>query len=196
LEHDAKVLRLALGIFRSGVLLLDDIDLLMHPLRSELHWPLGEQHALDFTAAPGSCSVAQSLDMQETGGFNMSSLANSPAGMRWQAGFHLLDGFFSCHQINEGPSVKLFSGRPEADSVLQRLRAAVKEGLLAKHIQAFPHLTLLSLDFYHSRLKQILAEWMLLWLRRQRPFAVADQKVIDYLIGDADSPELKGLGDH
>ncbi|CAE7582642.1 unnamed protein product [Symbiodinium natans] len=51
LRFEASALRWALGVFRGAVLLLDDIDLLMHPLRSELHWPLGDQHKLDFTTA-------------------------------------------------------------------------------------------------------------------------------------------------
>ena len=30
-----------LGLFKRGVLVLDEVDLLLHPLRSELNWPLG-----------------------------------------------------------------------------------------------------------------------------------------------------------
>jgi hypothetical protein len=30
-----------LKLFRSGVLLLDEVDLILHPLKSELNWPIG-----------------------------------------------------------------------------------------------------------------------------------------------------------
>lgn len=33
-------------VFRHSALLLDEVDLLLHPLRSELHWPLGVKVSL------------------------------------------------------------------------------------------------------------------------------------------------------
>ena len=37
-------------LFQSaGVLILDEVDLILHPLRSELHWPLGRRVPLDFS---------------------------------------------------------------------------------------------------------------------------------------------------
>lgn len=38
-----------LKLFKEGVLLLDEVDLLLHPLKSELNWPIGEKHPIDFT---------------------------------------------------------------------------------------------------------------------------------------------------
>ena len=40
-----KVLRL----FKEGALILDEVDLILHPLKSELNWPLGRKEPLDFT---------------------------------------------------------------------------------------------------------------------------------------------------
>ena len=34
---------------QSGTLVLDEVDLILHPLRSELHWPLGRRVPLDFS---------------------------------------------------------------------------------------------------------------------------------------------------
>ena len=45
-------------------MLLDEVDLILHPLKSELNWPMGQKDALDFTRE----------------------------GMRWQVAFHMLDG--------------------------------------------------------------------------------------------------------
>eukprot|EP00808_Paulinella_micropora_P015456 g71669.t1 len=58
-----KILRL----FRDGVMLLDEVDLLLHPLRSELNFPLGEKFDLD--AAEG--------------------------GERWGLPMHLIDAIFA-----------------------------------------------------------------------------------------------------
>ena len=52
---------------------LDEVDLLLHPLKSELHWPLGQKQPLDFTT---------------------STLGD---GLRWQIPFHLLDAIFFVH---------------------------------------------------------------------------------------------------
>ena len=38
-----------LGLMHDGALLLDEVDLILHPLKSELNWPLGPKEPLDFT---------------------------------------------------------------------------------------------------------------------------------------------------
>ena len=55
-----------LGLFKDGVMLLDEVDLILHPLKSELNFPLGEKHALDC----------------------------SDAGERWTLPIHILDAIF------------------------------------------------------------------------------------------------------
>ena len=35
-----------LGLFRRGVLLLDEVDMILHPLRSELNFPIGDKYVL------------------------------------------------------------------------------------------------------------------------------------------------------
>lgn len=36
-----------LEIFKSSILLLDEVDLILHPLKSELHWPSGRKRDLE-----------------------------------------------------------------------------------------------------------------------------------------------------
>ena len=36
-------------MFRDGVVTLDEVDLLLHPLKSELNWPLGQKKAIDLS---------------------------------------------------------------------------------------------------------------------------------------------------
>ena len=61
----------AYGLFRRGVALLDEVDLLLHPLKSELNWPLGSEEPLDFTTSSRS-------DVDTT-------------GSRWRLAWFLLD---------------------------------------------------------------------------------------------------------
>jgi hypothetical protein len=49
LRREMQCLVRVFRLFKEGVLLLDEVDLLLHPLRSELHWPLGLKLPLDFT---------------------------------------------------------------------------------------------------------------------------------------------------
>jgi len=48
MEADAKELARVLNIFRSGVLIMDEVDLILHPLKSELNFPIGPKLDLDF----------------------------------------------------------------------------------------------------------------------------------------------------
>ena len=52
--------------FGQSLLILDEVDLILHPLKSELNWPLGKRKPLDF------------------------------GSMRWAVPFHLLDALFYC----------------------------------------------------------------------------------------------------
>ena len=51
---------------------MDEVDVILHPLKSELNWPLGAKEPLDFTRS------------------------RSGNGLRWGIPSHLLDAIFSC----------------------------------------------------------------------------------------------------
>eukprot|EP00658_Telonema_sp_P-2_P013897 TRINITY_DN15269_c0_g1_i1.p1 TRINITY_DN15269_c0_g1~~TRINITY_DN15269_c0_g1_i1.p1 ORF type:complete len:490 (-),score=157.99 TRINITY_DN15269_c0_g1_i1:57-1526(-) len=53
-----------LQMWREGVLIMDEVDVLLHPLRSELNFPIGLKHPIDF------------------------------AGPRWHLPIHILDGIY------------------------------------------------------------------------------------------------------
>ena len=53
-------------MFKQGVMLLDEVDLLLHPLKSELNFPLGEKFDLD----------------------------GSEDGARWNLVMHIMDAIF------------------------------------------------------------------------------------------------------
>jgi len=56
-ERDVRALSKVLGIFRSGVLIMDEVDLLLHPLRAELNFPIGEKNPLDFSPERWTCAI-------------------------------------------------------------------------------------------------------------------------------------------
>ena len=97
-------------MFREGRLILDEVDLILHPLKSELNWPMGVKDPLDFTRAiPGT---------------NWDS-----HGLRWRIPFHLLDALFYCHGGREGKMTVSYEQSREAQNALELLRKTVKKAL-------------------------------------------------------------------
>ena len=64
MEIDCQELGRVLKLFRDGVLIMDEVDLILHPMKSELNFPIGNRVELDY----------------------------SP--QRWQMPIHLLDAIF------------------------------------------------------------------------------------------------------
>jgi hypothetical protein len=64
IEADAHELAKSLKLFRDGILVMDEVDLILHPLKSELNFPIGAKHDLDFNP------------------------------LRWKLPIHLLDAIF------------------------------------------------------------------------------------------------------
>jgi len=115
-EHSQA--RLCVEIFklmRKGVLLLDEVDMILHPLKSELNWPIGEKEPLDFT--------------RSSFGF----------GLRWKVPYHLLDAVFYASGTHRTIN---FNESREALIVLESIKMAVKSGIEQRVIQTTPRLLL------------------------------------------------------
>eukprot|EP01051_Picozoa_sp_SAG22_P015501 SAG22_NODE_2033_length_3106_cov_1.734952_1_plen_1010_part_01 len=108
-------------LFSLGVLILDEVDMILHPLKSELNWPLGEKKPLDLT--------------QNRAGF----------GLRWNIPYVLMDAilFGSC-----GKTTLDVSDSREATECLHKLKAVVEQGCDMKYLQKIPHVILLNRNFY------------------------------------------------
>lgn len=76
-----------LNLFKSSVLLLDEVDLLLHPLKSELHWPIGVKRPLDFTRPAPTTQHHQLEEDPEL-----------ETGLRWKIPWHVLDAIFFAQQ--------------------------------------------------------------------------------------------------
>jgi hypothetical protein len=48
-----------ISIWKSSVLLMDEVDLILHPLKSELNYPVGTKEPLDFTANRIGCKICR-----------------------------------------------------------------------------------------------------------------------------------------
>ena len=151
-----------LGLFRSAVLLVDEVDLVLHPLKSELNWPLGDKVPLDMTEG------------------------RSP-GLRWQLPWFLLDGLLG----SDGGSGGGLEANPMARAARAALKAKVAEGVAAHMLQASPHLLLLSPAWYREQLKPLLAEWSVFWLRPrlQARGGLSDAQIRAYALARAPPPD-------
>ena len=146
------------SLFKRGALILDEVDLILHPLKSELHWPLGIKEPLDFT--------------RDRNG--------SPTGLRWGLVFHLVDALLY-HSGSVGPSVRQFKNSAEAARILADLKRVIEGGVQSKRLQTVPHLVILSPDLYDTELRPLLAKWALLWLRARHLGGADDETVLTYL---------------
>ena len=145
-----------LKLFRTGVLLLDEVDLLLHPLKSELNWPLGEKDPIDFSRSK-----------------------KHGIGLRWQIQWHLLDAVFFA---KEKRMTVAFRDSREALHILDNITKIIQKGISTQQLQHTPHLVLLDKNFYHNEMKPLMASWQLLYLRHKRLPTVDDKHLLSYMM--------------
>lgn len=144
-----------LKLFRTGALLLDEVDLLLHPLKSELNWPIGMKDPIDFSR--GKLGI----------------------GLRWNVFWHLLDAIF---YAQTGKMSVEYKDSREAITILDSIKSVIQQGIAEKHFQHTPHLVLLSRPYYHKHVKPLMARWQLLYLRNKRLPTVEDRHLIAYMV--------------
>ena len=124
-------------IFDKAVVILDEIDLILHPLRSELNWPLDKRLPLDFTAEKNA------------------------SGMRWELPLHMLDPILFA---GYGTCTMSIPRSKRSESLLLRIRRTVDKGCEMRAMTRQPHLQLLERRFYEVELRPLLARWMILFI--------------------------------
>ena len=156
------------NLFQKGALLLDEVDLILHPLKSELNWPLGQKEPLDFTQS------------------------SQGDGLRWQIPFHLLDALF---YARTGEMAVDFTDSREAMLVLEQIKTVIETGCKERVLQGTPHYVLLSKKFYDQHMRELLGRWLLIWLQSKRLRGVEDRLVLDYLMKgrNASAPSLDAI---
>eukprot|EP01059_Diplonema_ambulator_P009274 TRINITY_DN19114_c0_g1_i1.p1 TRINITY_DN19114_c0_g1~~TRINITY_DN19114_c0_g1_i1.p1 ORF type:complete len:3318 (+),score=1230.87 TRINITY_DN19114_c0_g1_i1:21-9974(+) len=126
-----------------SVMLMDEVDMLLHPLRSELNWPLGTRHPLDMT---------------------QSSEANT-AGVRSCLPWFLFELIFTLSKENV-PKRHDLSDHTNLAKHLQALQDAIAEGVTSHMLNLTPHITILSRDYYFTSIKPILCILVASWLQQ------------------------------
>ena len=189
LINSARVCANTIELFRSGVLILDEVDLILHPLKSELNWPCGEKTPLDFTIGTKDIIDAnQTVNETATGG--TSVLVNKESdGLRWEIPYHLLDAIFYAQTTKISVS---YHDSKDAINILNEIKVAIEQGCQLKLLQKTPHLVLLSTDYYHLSLKPLIAKWMVLWLETNGVTKLTTQEILLYILkrNDTNNSEI------
>ncbi|CAJ1434395.1 unnamed protein product [Effrenium voratum] len=154
-----------LEIFSKGVCMIDEVDMVLHPLRSELNFPIGPKNLIDF------------------------------APHRWQIPLHLLEGIFISELKGEKGELtppERFADSALAKDILKQIAKTVADGTRELKMQHSPHLVLLNLEFYEEKLKEVMVSWMTLWLASEhvgRSFAHEREGIIDGGLSDGEVRE-------
>jgi hypothetical protein len=148
-----------LQMWRDGVVLMDEVDVVLHPLKSELNFPIGAKQPIDF------------------------------AGERWELPIHVLEAIFAVGKAIEAgrrvASADIMGRDPsvEADRLLAELQTLFEEGFKRRFMQRNPHVVLLNRDFYHAQIKPVIARWVVLHLRSRRVGNVLPtEQAVEYLV--------------
>lgn len=156
-DQIVKVLRM----WKDGVLIMDEVDVLLHPLKSELNFPIGFKEAIDL------------------------------AGIRWDLPIHLVDAiFYYSRKKLSGDVTHLKEAEKilgwDIQTLLNDICLTIDEGYKAHSLQRNPHIVLLDNAWYDNRLKEKMARWALLWvygnLERDR-VSVAPKVLLEFIQG-------------
>jgi hypothetical protein len=167
-----------LSQWRQGVVIMDEVDVLLHPLRSELNFPIGEKVPVDLS------------------------------GDRWELPLHLLGLVFieelTFQLEHESPveSKEWAAAEEAAGESRKHVAAAFKDGL-RKGIDTFsfqknPHVTLMDIQFYQASLARVFARFALLWIHRlstELSGLLSNDVILDYLTGTVAEPGKPALTD-
>lgn len=96
---------------------------------------------------------------------------------RWQLPIHLLDAVFYAAKGHMSVALKQSI---RATNILKSIRAILEEGYSCRALQHNPHCVLLNIDWYHDRLKPIMAEWLYMWFEMQHMSAVGQAELLAY----------------
>eukprot|EP00660_Eupelagonema_oceanica_P002999 gene2999-20388_t len=128
---------------------MDEVDLLLHPLKSELNWPLGAKIPLDLTRPPPEAGP------------------EAESGLRYQLTWQLADVVY----YGTTRELTAFDDIKEARDAAEDLKAAMDRGVERQALQQIPHVALLRREYYPEALLEPLCRWAVLWLRAKRAAA-------------------------
>ena len=134
------------GKKENGIALLDEVDSVLHPLYSELNFPIGDKKLLP----------------------------NSPE--RWRIAFHLFDGLFYNPNSSCNFSTSTKKPSEYMISLLNDIHHVILHGKNNLSLQSSPHTVLLEKNFYNHNLKTLLSKWAIVYLELQSSIQLDLQK--------------------
>ncbi|KAL1504687.1 hypothetical protein AB1Y20_008467 [Prymnesium parvum] len=145
-----------LRVMNTGALMLDEVDWVLHPLKSELNWPLGEREPLDF------------------------SKSSVGSGLRWKLPFQMIDTILLAAEgaTTADPEMPISK---ESQACIEALENAFAYGRDRHELQDVPHFLLLQRRFYDDSLLPVLARWSAEWLVQMGVQQVDREMLLTYL---------------
>ena len=187
LEQEARIIQDCIKVLQGGTVLMDEVDLLLHPLKSELHWPLGEKLPLDLTEAQDETSK-KTTQIASAGSKHGESplLADvGVAGLRWRVASHILNVLNVAVDLQADwkqgkeravemtmwaagfPLDAASRSRQQnllASKLVGNVVSTVKDGIECNALTTIPHLILLNTVWYHAKLLPVLVDWVAIYL--------------------------------
>ena len=193
-----------INMWKEGVVIMDEVDLLLHPLKSELNFPIGDKDPIDMGNNRWDLPfhllqlvfTLLDTDGEDGGGGEEkdSRLAGDDSDVpalpvllkRLTSSSGHSQMYMSEEAIGRWEKKKKELGLDEGD-ILSQVRDALMEGRRNHKLQRIPHLVLLDPAFYTDRLLPLVCQWSLLWLHQQFTHEVHVDKeaILAYLAGDA-----------
>ena len=169
LETQTRSWAALLQQFGRSILIMDELDWVCHPMKSELNFPIGTKQPLDF--------------------------GETSDGKRWEVALHLFDGFTSAKTQVPPPQ---WREDKRAYDILRTLSACQQRGFEEDALQRQPHTILLNDKFYRTELLPILAEWMLLYIQSVQvgsegsvPLSLLQAHILGSAMSEAQKSELQ-----
>ena len=166
---EAEQIRQVLCIMQGAVALIDEVDMVLHPLRSELNFPIGQRVELHLASLPDELAEEQEAATLLLGAAapelasEDTSVEEDTGRLRWLLPLHLLDGIFAAL----GERLTDYSESGSDKHIIDQLRRGIEKGTAVSSITRTPHLVLLQRSFYDAHLVGPLTSWCLLWYREQ-----------------------------
>eukprot|EP00929_Paragymnodinium_shiwhaense_P070628 TRINITY_DN35771_c0_g2_i1.p1 TRINITY_DN35771_c0_g2~~TRINITY_DN35771_c0_g2_i1.p1 ORF type:complete len:2134 (+),score=468.58 TRINITY_DN35771_c0_g2_i1:176-6403(+) len=168
-EEASKITELRLNsqiidVVHGGIMIMDEVDMLLCPLKAELNWPFGPKFCLDLTEGESN---------------------GTGKGLRHRLPYHLLDGVFVAMGF---PMTMPYEDKRDAQDALAALQADLMEGHISSKICISPHLVLVCRDFYDEHMLPPLAEWLTIFIRSYVKGALKKDELTSYLVDPASVP--------
>lgn len=105
---------------------------------------------------------------------------------------HILDAIF---YVESSRLTVGFKQSSRAKEILDSLRVVINKGYEIRALQRNPHIVLLNIEWYHSTLKPVMADWLYMWIETQHLGTISEKLVKQYILQDGHDGYDSQLGE-